>query len=364
MPSTRRRHRKQHGGAMYTFTKEFYVTLRQYNEELETFNTYVDLSELDDATLAPLAASIVEQLEKYADILKRAPEFPSPIPYPHGDPIAGLIRSFKIRAPDVDDDDVRETIDDIVKYVSNITYRHIDGNKFEVTFDITLPDSNNGEPNLGFSNDDKEVQRDNIFDLLINYVEHMDFSDITYQIADPDIVGIDNYWAVVASENEIDYGRFAGPYFEEDEEDGNDDGFEANDLLIGAQDAGIILKPPIEQANAISLAPFEYNENVIIIREAGFDHIYKRDGLLAFFANRIAMGLPIINPTTNTHIINPGNPLPDPAIFANGIVFKTGRIAAAPEEPQLGGRRRTRKQKSKRRHRSRRRGLKSRRQYA
>jgi hypothetical protein len=326
MPSScsRRRHRKQRGGAQYTFTKEFHATIFMDNDDSDAHNTYVDLATLDAAEVAPLSASILTYFQNYAEFLKN----------PDGNPFAkGILETY------VD----AHAMNDIVNYVDNITYRHLGGDRFEVSFDLNLPDSNNGEPNLGFSNGDKEDQRDNIFDVLINKVEHFYDESIEY--------GDEIIWTVAASEDEIDYTRFDGPY-----EMLHDGAFltEANELLIGAGNAGIIPKPPADQVNTISLAPFEYDEDVIIIREAGFDHKYKRDGLLAYFTNRIATGLPLTNPATNTHIINPDDPLPDPPVFDNGIVFLTGRIAPPPEGPQLGGKRRSRKHKraTRRRHRS------------
>ena len=123
-------------------------------------------------------------------------------------------------------------------------------------------------------------------------------------------------------------------------------------LLIGAVNRGDIPRPPDDEFNALSFAPFEYGEEVIIIREVGHDHIYKKDGLLAFFAHRLANNQPIINPTTNTVLIRPGDPVPNPPIF-NGITIQTGRIAPAPAAargngPQLGGKTRRRRSSARR----------------
>jgi hypothetical protein len=151
------------------------------NDDSDAHNTYVDLETLDAAELAPLSASILTYFHNYAEFLKN----------PDGNPFAkGILETY------VD----AETWTDIVNYVDNITYRHVGGDRFEVSFDLNLPDSNNGEPNLKFSNDDKEAQRDNIFGILINSVEHYNDESIEY--------GDEIMWTVAASEDAIDYTRF------------------------------------------------------------------------------------------------------------------------------------------------------------
>lgn len=315
MPLARRRtQRKQHGGAVYTYTKEFHATIFMVNEDSDAHNMFVDLSALDAAELAPLSASICTHLQHYAERLKTAAEYHLPDPFPNGDPIAGLAR-------DIQGD--TEAVKDIVQYVDNITYRHVGGDRFEVTFDIHLPDSNDGEPNLGYSNDDKVAQRDNIFDILINSVENFNDDVIEY--------GNEMGWQVMANEYEIDFGQFDGPFLPHH---GHGPVFtNVDQLLNGAEDAGII-PLPVGEVNAVSMDEFHPGEQVIILREAGHDHIFKRDGLLAYFTHMLEHGSQILkNPKTNNELIRKNDPLPDPPIFKHGITIRTGRIAAA------GGRR-------------------------
>jgi hypothetical protein len=110
----------------------------------------------------------------------------------------------------------------------------------------------------------------------------------------------------------------------------------AEQLLIGAVNRGVIPRPPDEDVNRISLAPFDYGEDVIIIRETHggvtHDHMFKRTGLLDFFTHRLNAGSPIINPVTNSVIIRLGlgDILPDPLVFEPRIEIQIGRIEPAP----------------------------------
>lgn len=337
IPRTRRRGRdrkKQHGGAVYTYTKEFVVTLWMMDEDSNIFNTHLYLPDLDEHEIAQVSAKIIRHFQNYAELLKNAANYDDHYDYPNEDPDPITVLS---RTLDVDE----ETLRDIVNYVDNIRYRHIGGDRFEVTFDINLPDSNTGEPNLGFSNDDKDAQRDNIFGILIEKVENF------YSEQEIEFAGAWG-WDVIASQHEIDYSRFGRRLKKQVPLT------EANQLLIGAEDIGIIPKPAPDQVNALSLAEFENGEDVIIIREAGHDHMYKRDGLLAYFNHRIENNLPLVNPATNNHIINPYDLLSNPPVFDNDIVFKVGKIAPP---PAVGGRsrrrRRQRSRQSRRRHSSR-----------
>lgn len=330
---------KQRGGGVYTYSHEFPVALFMKNEGSDAYNTYVDLSALPNAELEPLAKSILHHLQEYAQVVKNANAYPFPFAQPGVDPaIAGFARNMHNDA---------DTVKQIIDYVDNITYRHIAGNRFEVEYTITIPDSPEGEPNLGFSNDDKEAQRDNIFESLIN-PEFADFSTIEY--------GGEYGWNVLGSLDELDYYRFNGPFVPPAH---NDNTFtNANQLLIGAEDLGIIPKPADDKRNALSFDEFHEGEAVVIISEGGHDHMYKRDGILAYFTYNLEQGSEIIkNPNTNNEIIRKHEPLPVPPVFKNGITFKTGVIGPAAAPPHAGGRRRVthrRRARQQRRRQSRR----------
>jgi hypothetical protein len=110
----------------------------------------------------------------------------------------------------------------------------------------------------------------------------------------------------------------------------------AEQLLIGAVNRGILPRPPDEDVNRISLAPFDYDEDVIIIREThggvSHDHMFKRNVLLHAFTHSLNAGLPLRNPATNNVIIRLrlGDILPDPLVFEPGIEIQIGRIEPAP----------------------------------